>query len=256
MGHLQSILFLSGKIPQISVLWGLAGVAAAAFMGRYVGLFSCVGQCPCVIVWVMKLCLGWGDLLSLAGLSEKSVISMISSSVSGSRSSNVLVHLGYGELALGVVTIFLATLASQDVASLLLLLVPSSKLKFFREGGVMDSVGSTFSLSELRYSGSSKNLGLYSVSVRLHGPESEVMLLLFFLGVNTPGSILGLEYPSLVGFFHSLNFSVCFSVSSTKVWSPVLVLTFTTRSMVPSGRSHEKNPFSKLHLEFTDFPFF
>ena len=120
---------------------------------------------------------------------------------------------------------FLATLASQDVASFSLLLVPSSKLKFFREGGAMDSVGSKLSLSELRYSGSLKNLGYYSVFVRLegHGPESEVMLLSFFLGVNTPGSLLGLEFPSLVGFFHGLNFSVCFSVSSTKVWLPVLV---------------------------------
>ena len=92
----------------------------------------------------------------------------------------------------------------------------------------MDSVGGMFSLSEFRYSGSLKNLGLYSVSVRLegHGPESEVMLLLFFLGVNTPGSLLGLDSPSLVGFFHGLNFSVHFSVSSTKVWLPVLVLTF------------------------------
>ena len=142
---------------------------------------------------------------------------------------------------------FLATLASQDVASLSLLLVHSSKLKFFREGGIADSVGSTFSLSELRYSGSLKNLHLYSVSVGLegYGPESEVMLLLFFLGVNTPGSLLGLDSPSLVGFFHGLNFSVHFSVSSTKVWLPVLVLIFTTRSMASSGRSHEKNPFSK-----------
>ena len=53
---------------------------------------------------------------------------------------------------------FLATLTSQHVASFSLPFVPSSKLKFFREGGVMDSVGGTFSLSELRYSGSLKNL--------------------------------------------------------------------------------------------------
>ena len=153
----------------------------------------------------------------LAGLSEKLVISMISLSVSGSRSSSVLVHLGLGELALGVVTTFLTTLASEDVASFLLLLIPSSKLTFFREGGVTDSVSSMFSLSELRYSGSLKNFGLYSVSVRLegHGPESEVILLLFFLCVNTPGSLLGLDSLSLVGFFHGLNFSVHFSVSST-----------------------------------------
>ena len=153
---------------------------------------------------------------------------------------------------------FLATLASQDVASFSLLLVPSSKLKFFREGEVMDSVDGIFSFSELRYFGSSKNLGLYSVSVRLegHGPESEVMLLSFFLGVNTPGSFLGLNFPSIVGFFHSLNFSVCFSVSYTKVWLPVLVLTFTIRSTASSGRLHEKNPFSKSHLEFRDLAIF
>ena len=109
-----------------------------------------------------------------------------------------------------------------------------------------------FSLSELRYSGSLKNLGLYLVSVWLegHGQESEVILLSFFLGVNTPGSFLGLDFPSLVGFFHGLNFSVHFSVSSSNVWLPVLVLTFTTRSMVSSGRSHVKNPFLKLHLRF------
>ena len=118
----------------------------------------------------------------------------------------------------------------------------------------MDLVGGIFSLSELRHSGSLKNCGLYSVSVRLegHGPESEVMLLSFFLRVNTPGSLLGLDFPSLVGFLHSLNFSVCFSVSSTKVWLPILVLTFTTRSTVSSGRSHVKNPFLKLLLEFRD----
>ena len=146
---------------------------------------------------------------------------------------------------------FLATLASQDVASFSFPFVPSSKFKFFKEGGVMDSVGGMFSLSELKHSGSSKNQGMYLVSVRLegHGPESEVMLLLFLLGVNTPGSFLGLD-------FHSLNFSVCFSVSSTKVWLPVLVLTFTTRSMVSCGRSHVKNPFLKLHLEFRDLAMF
>ena len=122
----------------------------------------------------------------------------------------------------------------------------------------MDSVSDMFSLSELRYYGSSKNFGLYSISVGLegHGPESEVILLLFFLGINTPGSLLGLDSLSLVGFFYSLNFSVCISVSSTKVWLPVLVLTFTTRSTVSSGRSHEKNPFSKSHLEFRDLAIF
>ena len=84
----------------------------------------------------------------------------------------------------------------------------------------------------------------------------EVMLLSFFLGVNTPGSFLGLVFPSLVGFFHGLNFSVHFSVSSTNVWLPVLVLTFTTRSMASSGRSYVKNTFSKSHLEFRDLAMF
>ena len=76
-----------------------------------------------------------------------------------------------------------------------------------------------FSLLELKHLGSSKNRGLYSISVRLegHGPKSEVTLTSFFLGDNTPGSFLGLVFPSLVGFFHGLNFSVCFSVSSTNV---------------------------------------
>ena len=99
---------------------------------------------------------------------------------------------------------------------------------------------------------SSKNQGLYSILVGLegHGPESDVMLLSFFLGDNTLGSFLGLVFPSLVGFFHGLNFSVHFSESSTSVWLPVLVLTFTTRSTASSGRSHIKNPLSKSHLEF------
>ena len=63
---------------------------------------------------------------------------------------------------------------------------------------------------------------------------------------------LGLVLPSLVGFFHGLNFSVCFSVSSTNVWLPVLALTFTTRRTASSGRSQVKNPFSKFHFEFRD----
>ena len=76
-----------------------------------------------------------------------------------------------------------ATLASYDVASCSSFsLFSSSMLKFFREGGVIDSIGGIFSLSELRQSGSSKYQGLYSCSVGLgHGPESDVMLLLTFL---------------------------------------------------------------------------
>ena len=132
---------------------------------------------------------------------------MMSSSVSGSKSSSVLVHFGKGELALGVIIMFLATLASHDVASFSLSLASSSRLKFFKEGGVMDSVGGMFSLSELMQSGSSKNLGLYSFSVGLgHGPESEVILLSFFWGVNTPGSFWGTGFPSIVGFFHRSKF--------------------------------------------------
>ena len=82
--------------------------------------------------------------------------------MSGSKSSRVLVHFGNGNLALGVVTIFLATLASHNVASLLSSSTSSSKLKFLKEGGVTDSVRGMFSLSELIQSGSSKNLSLYS----------------------------------------------------------------------------------------------
>ena len=142
----------------------------------------------------------------------------MSSSVSGSKSSRVLVHFWNSELALGVVINFLATLASHNVASLLSLSTSSSKLKFLKEGGVTDSVGGMFSLSELIQSGSSKNLGLYSCSVGLgHGPVSEVILLSFFHGVNTPGTFRGTCFPPLTGFFQGQNFSVCFSVSSTKV---------------------------------------
>ena len=109
--------------------------------------------------------------------------------------------------------------------------IPSSRLRFLKERGVIDSMGGMFSLSELKHSGSSKNQGLYSIMVGLegHGPESDVMLLSFFLGENTLGSFLGLVFSSLVGFFHGLNFSVHFSLSSTSVWLPVLVLTFTTK---------------------------
>ena len=122
------------------------------------------------------------------------------------------------KLALGVITYFLTTLASHDVASLLSSSTSSSKLKFLKEGGVTDSVGGMFSLSELIQSGSSKNLCLYSCSVGLgHGPESEVMLLSFFWGVSTPGSFWGTCFPSLTSFFQGWNFSVCFSVSSNKV---------------------------------------
>ena len=116
-----------------------------------------------------------------------------------------------------------ATLASQDVASVSLSVIPSSRLRFRKEGRVIDSRGGMFSLLELKDSGSSKNQGLYSILVGLegHGPESNVMLLSFFLGDNTLGSFLGQVLPSLVGFFHGLNFSVHFSVSSTSVWLPV-----------------------------------
>ena len=69
-------------------------------------------------------------------------------------------------------------------------------------------------------------------------------------------AFLGLDFLSLVGFFHGLNFSVHFSVSSINIWLLVLVLTFTTRSMASSGRSHVKNLFSKLHLEFRDLAMF
>ena len=105
----------------------------------------------------------------------------MSSSVSGSKSSRVLICFGNGKLALGVVINFLATLASHDVASLLSSSTSSFKLKFLKEGGVTDSVRGMFSLSELIQSGSSKNLCLYLCSVGLgHGPESKVILLSFF----------------------------------------------------------------------------
>ena len=50
-----------------------------------------------------------------------------------------------------------ATLASQDVASFSLPVIPSLRLRFFKEGGVIDLRGSMFSLSELKHLGSSKN---------------------------------------------------------------------------------------------------
>ena len=136
-------------------------------------------------------------------------MSTMLSSVSVSRSSRVQVFFfGYGELDLGSESKFQATFASHDVASCSLLsLFSSSRLKFFSEGGVIDSIGGIFSLSESRQSGSSKYFGLYSCSVGLgHSPESEVTLISLFLGVKTPGSFWGNCFPSLDGFFHGQNF--------------------------------------------------
>ena len=116
-----------------------------------------------------------------------------------------------------------------------------------------DSIRGMFSLSELKQLGSSKNFCLYSCSVGLgHGPESEVILLSFFCGVNTPGSFQGTCFPSLVGFSQGQNFSVRFSMSSTSVWFPVWVLTLSIRSTASSGRSQVKKLFTKSHHEFRD----
>ena len=175
--------------------------------------------------------------------------------MSVSRSSRVQVFFfGYGELDLGSKYKFQATFASHDVASCSpLLLFSSSRLKFFSEGGVIDSIGGIFSLSESMHSGSSKYFGLYSCSIGLgHCPELEVTLMSLFFGVKTPGSFWGNCFPSLDGFFHGQNFSVHFSVSSTSVWFPVFVLTYRIRRTASSGRLHEKNPFSKSHWEFSD----
>ena len=100
---------------------------------------------------------------------------------------------------------------------------------------MIDSIGGIFSLSESRHSGSSKYFGLYSCSVGLgHGPESEVTLISLYFGVKTPGSFWGNCFPSLDGFFHGQNFSIHFSVSSTSVWFPVFVFTFSIRSHIRS----------------------
>ena len=160
----------------------------------------------------MTVCLGLGDLFSLEGLLKKSVTCLVLNPREYSFVSDK------GSLPWKLLLVFFATLASHYVALFFCLLASSSRLKFLKEGGVTGSIGGMFSLSELMQSGSSKNLGLYSCSVRLgHGPESEVMLLSFFQGVNTSGSFWGTCFPSLVGFFHGWNFSVCFSVSSTNV---------------------------------------
>ena len=82
---------------------------------------------------------------------------MISSSIRGSSCSNVLGQSGYEELALDVVVMVFATLASQDVASVSFPVIPSLRLRFFKEGGVIDLRGGMFSLSELKHSDSSKN---------------------------------------------------------------------------------------------------
>ena len=167
-GQPWGTLLLSGKTPQISFLWGFVGdigVVGIELFGMCVGLFCGVGHCS-------ELCssgLGLGDLFSFWGLSKKPVISTILSSVSVSRSSRVWVFFfGYGELDLGSESKFQATFASHDVASCSSLsLISSSRLKFFSEGGVIDSIGGIFSLSESRHSGSSKYFGLYSCSIGL-----------------------------------------------------------------------------------------
>ena len=214
-GQPWGTLLLSGRTPLISFLWGFVGDIGGAgteFFGMCVGLFCGVGHCSELVL---------GDLFSFWGLSKKLVISTILSSMSVSRSSNVLVFFfGYGELDLGSNSTFQATLASHDVAScsLLLSLFSFSKLKFLSEGGVIDSIGGIFSLSESKHSGSSKYFGLYSCSVGLrHCPESEVTLTSLFFGVRTPGSFWGNCFPSSDSFFHGQNFSVRFSVSSTSV---------------------------------------
>ena len=244
-------------------------------------LLSCLGGSPdfvsvgcgrycCCCIILLYICgtilrcgalsLSWVSLFrsrkpffSLGGLSKKSVKCTILSSISISKSSNVLVLLGKGELDLGSVYKFLATLASHNVASCSSSLFSSSELKFLREGGVTDSIGGIFSLSELKQSGSSKYLGLYSCSVRLgQGPESEVTLLSFLLGVKISGSFGGTCFLFLTCFFHGQNFSVHLSMSSTNVWFPVWVLTFKIRRTASSGKLQVKNPFSKSHWEFSD----
>ena len=149
--------------PRISFLWDLIGDTGG--FATCVGLFWVVGH------W-SELCssgLGLGGLFSFWGLSKKPVILTILSSVSVSRSSRVQVFFfGYGELDLGNKSKFLATFASHDVALCSsLLLFSSSKLKLFSEGGVIDSLGGIFSLSESMHSGSSKYFGLYSCSIGL-----------------------------------------------------------------------------------------
>ena len=198
--------------------------------------------------------LGLGDLFSFWGLSKKSVMSTMLSSVSVSRFSKVWIFFfGYGELDLGSESKFQATFAAHDVASCSSLsLFSASMLKFFKEGGVIDSKGGMSSLSELKQSGSLKYFGLYSCSVELgHSPESDVTLLSTFLGVRTLGSFQGTCFP-FDGFFQGQNFSVCFSVSSTRVWFPVFILTLRTKRTVSLGRSHVKNPFSKSQQELSD----
>ena len=103
--------------------------------------------------------------LFIWGSFEKSVMSTMLSSVSVSKSSSILVFFRYGELDLGSGPRLLATLASHIVASCSISLFSSSKLRFHKEGGVTNSIGGIFSLSELNHSSSLKYLGLYSCSV-------------------------------------------------------------------------------------------
>ena len=52
-----------------------------------------MGHCSWAVDCHVFVCLGLGDLFSFGGLSKKSVMSTMLSSMSGSKSSNVLVFL-------------------------------------------------------------------------------------------------------------------------------------------------------------------
>ena len=84
-GQPWGTLLLSGRIPQTSFLWGLAGDTGG--FDTCVGLFWGVGHCS----ELLSISLGLGDLISFWGLSKKSVMSTMLSSVSVSRSSRVQV---------------------------------------------------------------------------------------------------------------------------------------------------------------------
>ena len=193
-GHPWGTLLLSGRSPQISLLWGLVGDTAGF------DVCGAVLRCGALLRVTFDQFRPRRPLFILG-----SVMSTMLLSVSVSKSSRVQVFFfEYGELDLGSKSKFRATFASHDVASCSSFsLFSSSRIKFFREGGVIDSIGGIFSLSELKQSGSSKYLGLYSCSIRLgHGSESDMTLLSTFLGVRTLGSFQGTCFPSVDGFFH------------------------------------------------------
>ena len=194
-----------------------------------------------------RIVCGFGGLLSLVGLSEKSPTS-ISLSVSGSNCPLLQVcHQGrenwtlakeiVGLCELPILCPFLYNFSALSKKLLSLI---------FRIGMGVCSNGGIFSLSELVFLGSLKSLSLNSnPGVRSHCPESEVML-----GDIESNLHLGLVCSLSVCLSQGLYFSILFSQSSFRVCLQHFVFTFRTNSTESTGRSQVKKPFLESAHKF------